>query len=745
VGTAAVALPVAIHFLTKPRPTRLPLSTLRFVQEAIQQKRARYRLRDWIILLLRTAAVILLALAFARPLLRASPAVAERGAGKTVRVLLLDVSQSMAAASHGGGGVSAFDRARAEIARHANYDQDVRINLIEAGARPRPLFDRLTTNFSAVRDELAAARVRGERLNLQKAIDASAEMLAKAPAPSGSADLRRELVIVSDFQRSNWADVDFSPLPKNTIIQLESVAPPPPVQAGPQVTRLPNLAITQVRALGRLEQRRPAKLEIEVGNFSPAARDLHVDVTLGNASYQAAGLCPPGVKTPLLIDFTPSETGWQSGAAALTAVDDALDADNHRSFVLEIRPAPTYALITRDPAKPQPTSSHFLERALAPYSDATAAGKPAAGGYPAPGAKTLERVVRIDPRQQGGLDRDALAPADLIVLDHPGRLSNASINLLAALVRRGKPMLYVTAEPTDASNLKLFADAEGADLKMPVEFLAPSESGLRRDLFLVEVRRSEIPFSKFGESLAAAVGPLRFAGGLNSRALPPEQGALRDDILATYSDRSAALIVTTCGAGSLAVLNADLNRSNIASSGIFVPLIDELVGRLLAQRQSASAIPSGEPMAAYLPAETGTTAGLAIGRQSAVGSGQSAIQYAQRAPESEIKNSSDTGEIAEESNFVIWRWPAAGPPGIYQVKRDGHIIFAAATAVPASESDLQTIDPSLLTDRLAGGRQVQFRYSGDEQQGKDNTWTWIATACAACILTELLALIAFRT
>jgi len=113
--------------------------------------------------------------------------VAERGAGKTVRVLLLDVSQSMAAASHGGGGVSAFDRARAEIARHANYDQDVRINLIEAGARPRPLFDRLTTNFSAVRDELAAARVRGERLNLQKAIDASAEMLAKAPAPSGSA------------------------------------------------------------------------------------------------------------------------------------------------------------------------------------------------------------------------------------------------------------------------------------------------------------------------------------------------------------------------------------------------------------------------------------------------------------------------------------------------------------------------------------------------------------------------------
>ncbi len=48
----AAAVPVAVHFLTRPRPVRLPLSTIRFVQEAVKQRRTRNRLRDALILAL---------------------------------------------------------------------------------------------------------------------------------------------------------------------------------------------------------------------------------------------------------------------------------------------------------------------------------------------------------------------------------------------------------------------------------------------------------------------------------------------------------------------------------------------------------------------------------------------------------------------------------------------------------------------------------------------------------------------
>ena len=43
---------------------------------------------------------------------------------------------------------------------------------------------------------------------------------------------------------------------------------------------------------------------------------------------------------------------------------DALAADDVRPFVLEVRPAPTYALITRQSAEQRPSSSYYLERAL---------------------------------------------------------------------------------------------------------------------------------------------------------------------------------------------------------------------------------------------------------------------------------------------------------------------------------------------------------------------------------------------
>src|SRR5205085_7121020 len=197
---------------------------------------------------------------------------------------------------------------------------------------------------------------------------------------------------------------------------------------------------------------------------------------------------------------------------------------------------------------------------------------------------------------------------------------------------------------------------------------------------LAEMKKDQPPFANFGDRLGAAIGPLRFGGGLDSRRL---QSGLADDVIASYSDRSAAIIVTTCGNGALAILNADLNASNLPSSPAFVPLIEELSGRIIGRGRMSDAVACGEPMVAYLPAEAGAADGLNI-----VG------------PDSSTQ---ELGALASENGFVAWRWPAAGAPGVYQVKRGDKTVFALGRAAPAIESDLQTIDPSLLTGRLAGG------------------------------------------
>src|SRR6476620_1723108 len=88
-GVVAAGLPVPVHFLTRPKPVKMPLSTLRFVQEALHQLQNRHRLRDALVLALRTLAVLLIGFAVARPFFGHSSVSAVDDAAGIVRVVVL--------------------------------------------------------------------------------------------------------------------------------------------------------------------------------------------------------------------------------------------------------------------------------------------------------------------------------------------------------------------------------------------------------------------------------------------------------------------------------------------------------------------------------------------------------------------------------------------------------------------------------------------------------------------------------
>lgn len=690
VGVLAAGLPVAVHFLTRPRPARRPLSTFRFVREAIRQRRARHRLRDFLVLSLRTLAVLLLAAAVARPLIgRNTTAVVEDDVD-TIRVVILDASQSMGARSRG---VQALERARPIASDLLEYRRGLKANLIVAAARPRALFDRPSTNFAALREELADAQVLPEQIDVEAALNAAANVLGN----SGAVAVRPELVIISDFQRSNWASADFSQFPADTVIRLEAVAP----EEAPA-----NLAILRAGGRGRAEVGREARLEVEVGNFSSTPQQVRIEVALGETAHQLSGTCPPRTTTTLTGELLPRDAGWQVGQARLVGLEDALPDDNVRPLVLQVRPAPVYGLMTRQPESQRPSSSYFLERALVPAADET--------------RRSTARVVRLDPDDP---DPELLAVAELLIVDHPGRLSDEAVGQLASLLRRGRGLLYVASEPADALSLQRLVRAAGSGLQLPVEFAPPSVHQERRGLFLIEVRRELPPFRIFGDELTAALSPLRFSGGLVSR---PVEGALQEDVLATFNDRSAFLVSAGSGAGTLIVMNADLGISNLPKSPLFVPLVGEIAQRLLGGAAEAREFSTGEPLAVALPAEAGAADGLTI------------VDPSGRP----VK----MGELATESTGVLWSAEAAGPPGVYQVQRDGTTQFAIATTIPPSESDLRSLSADVFERRLAGGRDVRFRAQATGSQDQQDTlWTWLAVACAACLLGEVVTLRAFRT
>lgn len=696
-GVAAVGLPIAVHLLTRPRPTRMPLSTVRFVREAIRQRRARHRLRDFLVLLLRAAAVLLIALAIARPRFGEQPLVTDNLDGSAVRVVILDVSQSMAANHHG---VEGIERARTIAVSHLGYRPGLRANLIIAAARPRAVFTQPSTNFEALRDELAGASVRSERFDVNAGITMAAEMLTPR---SEEDDRRRELVVVSDFQRGNWASADLSPLPRDTKIQFESIAPASPLE---------NLAILGAGVRGRGWQGSASALEVVIGNYTNSPRRVTAEIVVGDATYRLKGLCSKMRRTTLSTAFVPRGVGWQTGEARLVRIDDALTADDVRPLAIEVQNEPIYAIITRQTASQRPSSSHYLACALIPDDAA--------------GEQASRRLVWVAPKD---VDRETLASADLIVIDHPGKLSREAIELLTALSLRGKPIFYVASELIDATNLRLLADAAGRSLQMPVEFMPPTRGAVRRNLFLAKFEQSAPPFQVFGDAASTIVGRLRFAGGLGSRRLPD---AFEDDVLATYNDGTAFLVVSSTGAGALAVINADLGKSNLPTTAeAFVPIVQELAQRLLARGGNQSAIECGEKL------ETRLSGGHSADDLTIVGPEDVAVR--------DDNTHDQYGTLSDEAHGVAWRWPRSDQTGVFRVTQDQRPVFAMAVTLPDEESRLDSLPANVLQERLAGGRATHFRSVDQTAGDRDVWWSWLLVGCVMCLLGELVTLTAMRS
>src|SRR5437773_4817077 len=78
-AAAAAAVPVVLHFLNKQPEARVKFSAVKLLREAPVEHTQRRRLRQLLLLALRVTALLLLALAFARPFFATGAAVASSG------------------------------------------------------------------------------------------------------------------------------------------------------------------------------------------------------------------------------------------------------------------------------------------------------------------------------------------------------------------------------------------------------------------------------------------------------------------------------------------------------------------------------------------------------------------------------------------------------------------------------------------------------------------------------------------
>ena len=184
-GVLAAAVPILLHFMRRERLPRVPFSDLRLLRGARVDHARRLRLRELLLPALRAAALVLLALAFARPFVADRPA-----PDGPATVVLVDTSFSLSAPGQA-------DEARA-LARAA-IDEAPAGHLVAVVA-----FDDAARVAAGLTLDRAAARAAVAGLSPRPRGTRYREGLAAASALIG--DRPGRVVVVTDLQAGGWDD-----------------------------------------------------------------------------------------------------------------------------------------------------------------------------------------------------------------------------------------------------------------------------------------------------------------------------------------------------------------------------------------------------------------------------------------------------------------------------------------------------------------------------------------------------------
>ncbi len=145
------AVPVVLHLLNRRRRQTIAWPAMQFLRAAIQRRSRNLQLWQWLLLLARVAAVLLIAAALANPILRQAASAPSRP--PQTHVLVLDTSYSMQAV--GDSGTTRFQTASDAAVQYCrSAAAGDRFLVVAMQAEPLAIVSRPSADVAAVQDEI---------------------------------------------------------------------------------------------------------------------------------------------------------------------------------------------------------------------------------------------------------------------------------------------------------------------------------------------------------------------------------------------------------------------------------------------------------------------------------------------------------------------------------------------------------------------------------------------------------------
>ncbi|MEE2657792.1 MAG: BatA domain-containing protein [Candidatus Latescibacterota bacterium] len=523
VGLAAAAIPLAIHLLHRGRSRTIPFSNLAFLRQLHQSRMRQLRLRQWLVLLLRTLALIALSLAFARPALQTAGGGLFGTAGPTTSVILLDRSFST---RYDDGRGRIFDRLHHWLhSVSLHFDSGDEIFLVPFADRAEVL-PLPTARLSEAVSELVAG---------ESATDLGRALRTAARVMQDRQERRRELFMLTDLSARSWRAVDELPDPLSEV-DLFVVAP----ELGPTPA---NLAVQSIRVDSWMAKvGAPISIDTRLANYgSNDALAVVVDLFLDGERARRAQVDIPGRGEAILrFDVSPRRSGHLAGFVEIES--DHLDIDNRRYFTLYVPPALRVLVLGE-----QPSDSYYVRRAL----EAAAREDPLL-------SLRAARLEELD----GSLD-----DSDVVFLCNPRRFTTSQAAALKQFLGAGGGVILFPGPTADLSRLNrdLLAATESLALSRVVG--RPSQASVALDITRSDHALLEGLVSTEGSDLP------QFHTRFELSSSRPSM------ILAGFSDGSPAIVQE--GGIVLFAHPLFLEWTDLPLHGLFAPLLHRLCRRLV--------------------------------------------------------------------------------------------------------------------------------------------------------------------
>ncbi len=703
-ASLAAAIPIALHLISRRKAKESPFSTLRFLKASVEKTRRRQRIHDALLMAIRAAALLLVALGLARPAVTRLGSL--WGGAQTAAVIVLDNSASMGAIDG--------DRPRLETAAASALqilDQLVegdQAALLPSCGPPLPDAGKFDRTQDSIRQLLGQCRASYERADLPAKLRQARELLARSESPN------KQIYVLGDMQRASWeiegkkgsgvrGQGSDAENPKSPIPNPQS--PIPLILVDCNRTPKPNVAVQSVDVDAATPLAGvPIKAAVTLQSTSAAAQQRIVELLIDGVRQSSSPELnvPPLGRAKHEFTFALAGAGLHRGEAHLIG-QDGLKQDDRRFFIVEVdRGIPVAVVKTRRHEIAYLDDGFYLQRALA-----------SGGGAFQVTTLTADRLA----------DESLEKYKVLFCVNLPAPTPETA-QRLAAYIAGGGRVVWTCGDNVrpDAYNA-MNRQAGGRLLPAPLVDVRVPHPQDRRDSWHVGFLDSNRP------ALSSLISPpALYESVLVYKHVRMDAKAGDLWTLARLDDGEPLLVERSIGGGRSLMLGTGVhvNWSNLPLRPIFLPLVTRLTLELAEAEPARTSLVAGEPIVLPLPAS-------AKGVELIPPSGETLRLFALRkgtVPFSSNENGDsppfvDSSVLTGDSDgatggrgLLTFRYANTHEVGVYRVRllTDPPRETAYAVNFDPDETDPAKIDREELRERL-GGASVIFADNPDDLSG----------------------------